>query len=124
VGNLAVKKITILAAAVGTAMSATSSWAAADEEILLKMDVARYVAIMTVYSSHCYAKRITPMLPEVFLSTLSKAAEAQNIDMKSPELLAKVIADKAFSDIEAIAQYPNLLEEWCHKTFNQMSGRQ
>ncbi|MGZ3284537.1 MAG: hypothetical protein ACXU9A_17940, partial [Xanthobacteraceae bacterium] len=22
------------------------------------------------------------------------------------------------------AQYPNLLEEWCPKTFNQMSGRQ
>ena len=121
-GRHAVSKLVGPALLLGILVGISPSVASAersDEDILSKVDVAKMIAVITAYSGNCVAKRITPMLPQEVFSAVNRAADAQHIDINSPTFRSAVLAQKTFADIEVIAQYPDLLNDWCQKMLEQ-----
>ena len=74
-------------------------------------ETAQSKAIITAYSKYC--AHITRPLPDEVL----KGAIANWVS-EDPTFDAQVNAQ--MSKVAQIAQYPNVLNEWCHKILNQI----
>jgi hypothetical protein len=74
-------------------------------------ETAQSKAIITAYSKYC--AHITRPLPDEVL----KGAIANWVS-EDPTFDAQVNAQ--MSKVAQIAQYPNVLNEWCHKILNQV----